>query len=108
MLRDAGLQENSVRLPDANALTGIEQVVFKKFPPRTNIPAPPRAHKAKPFYGITRVEDATDGSDDAWVVHLKRRGKTFIERFSDAKYGSKRKALTIARAWRDREIAAHR
>lgn len=54
--------------------------------------------KSKKDKGISRIDS---GSTHGWFVRGYRNGKTFSRLFSDLKCGGKRKALGLAREYRD-------
>ena len=58
------------------------------------------------MYGISRIDDDTHRTH-AWRVSLRRRGKGHVKNFPDKKYGGKRKALQLAKAYRDDIVAKH-
>ena len=56
--------------------------------------------KSVAMYGISRIDDDVYYSH-AWRVSLRRRGKKYVKNFSDKKCGGKRKALQLAKRYRD-------
>jgi len=52
------------------------------------------------MYGISRIDDDKHRTH-AWRVSLKRRGKSHVKNFPDKKYGGKRKALQLAKQFRN-------
>jgi hypothetical protein len=62
--------------------------------------------RSKENKGISRIDSKTT---HGWFVRGYRNGKTYSRLFSDRKYGSKSKALSAAKAYRDelkQELAA--
>jgi len=55
------------------------------------------------LYGISRIDDDKHRTH-AWRVSLRRKGKTHVKNFPDKKYGGKRKALQLAKHYRDKLI----
>lgn len=55
--------------------------------------------KSKKDKGISRIDS---GSTHGWFVRGYRNGKTYSKLFSDLKCGGKRKALQMAREYRDK------
>lgn len=53
-----------------------------------------------PDYGISRFDD-TARYIHGWRVSLRRRGKMLVQNFPDKKYGGPKKALRLARQYRD-------
>lgn len=58
------------------------------------------------MYGISRIDDDVYRTH-AWRVSLRRRGKGHVKNFPDKKYGGKRKALQLAKKYRDEIIAKY-
>ncbi|RKZ56883.1 MAG: hypothetical protein DRQ44_16335 [Gammaproteobacteria bacterium] len=56
--------------------------------------------KSKARYGISRIDDDIYNTH-AWRVSLRRIGKMYVKNFPDKKCGGKRKALQLARQFRD-------
>ena len=56
------------------------------------------AKQIKQSKGISRIDS---GSTHGWFVRGYKNGKTFSKLFSDLKSGGKRKALQLARRYRD-------
>lgn len=52
------------------------------------------------MYGISRIDDHVHRSH-AWRVSLRRHGKMHIKNFPDKKHAGKRRALQLAKAYRD-------
>jgi hypothetical protein len=52
------------------------------------------------MYGISRIDDPAYRTH-AWRVSLRRRGRMHVRNFADKKCGGKRKALLLARRYRD-------
>jgi hypothetical protein len=52
------------------------------------------------MYGISRVDDPAHRTH-AWRVSLRRKGKALVKNFPDKKWGGKRKALQLAKQYRD-------
>ena len=61
------------------------------------------AMKSIAFRYIYRIDNATSRTH-AWLVQVQRHKKNAAKVFSDGVWGSKRKALAAARAWRDARI----
>ncbi len=55
------------------------------------------------MYAITRLKAARNAW--YWAVHFRRRGRIHYKRFYDLKHGGEKKALAVAVAWRDRQLA---
>lgn len=55
---------------------------------------------------ITRIDNDTKRTH-AWLVTVQRRGEIVVRSFSDGIYGSKRKALAAAVAYRDLLLSRH-
>ena len=55
------------------------------------------------MYGISRIDDEKYRTH-AWRVSLRRKRKTHVKNFPDRKYGGKRKALHLAKQFRDELI----
>ena len=55
------------------------------------------------MYGISRIDDE-EYRTHAWRVSLRRRRIMYVKNFADKKCGGKRKALRLARAYRDELI----
>jgi hypothetical protein len=55
------------------------------------------------MYGISRIDDK-EYRTHAWRVSLRRRRIMHVRNFADQKCGGKRKALRLARAYRDELI----
>lgn len=56
--------------------------------------------RSKAMYGISRIDDDIHRTH-AWRVSLRRQGKMFVKNFPDKKHGGKRKALLMAKDYRD-------
>lgn len=52
------------------------------------------------MYGISRIDDDKHRTH-AWRVSLRRQGTMHVRNFPDKKYGGKRKALKLAKEYRD-------
>ena len=65
-----------------------------------------KTRKRLGMYGISRIDDPIHYTH-AWRVSLRRRGKALVKNFPDKKHGGKRKALQLARQFRDELIAKH-
>ncbi|MGA9573200.1 MAG: AP2 domain-containing protein [Lysobacterales bacterium] len=55
---------------------------------------------ADPNYGISRFDDDIRNTH-GWRVSLRRYGKMLVENFPDKKYGGQKRALQLARQYRD-------
>lgn len=62
--------------------------------------------KSKAMYGISRIDDDLYRTH-AWRVSLRRYGKTLVKNFADKKCGGKRKALQMAKKYRDELLVKH-
>jgi len=58
------------------------------------------------MYGISRIDDDVYRTH-AWRVSLRRHGKALVRNFADKKCGGKRKALQMAKLYRDQLLASH-
>ena len=58
------------------------------------------------MYGISRIDDYVHYTH-AWRVSLRRRGKALVRNFPDKKHGGKRKALQLAKQYRDQLVAKY-
>jgi hypothetical protein len=58
------------------------------------------------MYGISRIDDEKYRTH-AWRVCLRRRRVTLVKNFTDKKCGGMRKALRLARAYRDELVRKH-
>ncbi|MGI9294745.1 MAG: hypothetical protein ACR2PS_12245, partial [Pseudomonadales bacterium] len=56
--------------------------------------------KSRVMYGVSRIDDDVHHTH-AWRVSLCRHGKRHVKNFPDKKCGAKRKALEIAKCYRD-------
>lgn len=61
------------------------------------------SNKSTAMYGISRIDDDVYRTH-AWRVSLRRRGNGHVKNFPDKKYGGKRKALQLAKMYRDEII----
>ena len=61
---------------------------------------------SRAMYGISRI-DSDRFRTHAWRVKLVRRGEIHVKNFSDKRWGSKRKALAQAKAYRDELLLKH-
>ena len=57
-------------------------------------------NRNKAMYGISRIDDDKYRTH-AWRVSLRRQGTMHVKNFPDKKHGGKRKALKMAKAYRD-------
>lgn len=64
------------------------------------------ASKSLAMYGISRIDDEVYRTH-AWRVSLRRRGKAYVRNFADLKCGGKRKALAMAKKYRDELLERH-
>ncbi len=62
--------------------------------------------KSKARYGISRIDDNVYYTH-AWRVSLRRHGKMYIKNFPDKKHRGKRKALQLAKQFRDELLAIY-
>ena len=60
-------------------------------------------NRRKAMYGISRIDD-DQYRTHAWRVSLRRKGKMHVKNFPDKKHGGKRKALKLAKEFRDHII----
>ncbi|QQR79233.1 MAG: AP2 domain-containing protein [Candidatus Moraniibacteriota bacterium] len=60
----------------------------------------------KSMHGISRMDNDSNRTH-GWLVTIQRRGEIYRMLFSDKKQGGKKKALTVAKAFRDAIIAEY-